>query len=241
MGQEARCACHWNGTTAEVKAVLEPPELILRGGVRRHIPLAEMKQVRADGDHLLFSFEGQSIALELGSALSAKWAKALLKPPASLAKKLGITPETTVHTIGSVDAAGLKEALAESRAVSHSEGDLIVARVDTPAELAATLKKIAAPLSRGVPIWLIYRKGPGHALNESIVRSTALSAGIVDTKVAAVSDELTGLRFVARKSSSRIAARKVLSSHPHPTAQECHGARENADGDHGRNQTKSVS
>ena len=74
-----------------------------------------------------------------------------------------------------------------------------MARVDTPAELAATLKKIAAPLSRGVPIWLIYRKGPSHALNESLVRRMALAVGIVDTKVAAVSDELTGLRFVKRK------------------------------------------
>jgi hypothetical protein len=31
------------------------------------------------------------------------------------------------------------------------------------------------------------------------VRSTALATGIVDTKVAAVSSTLTGLRFVQRK------------------------------------------
>jgi len=199
MGQEARCACRWNSTTAEVKALLEPPDLILRGGIRRRIPFAAMKQVRAVGDQLLFSFEGQSIALELSGALAAKWAKTLLKPPPSLAKKFGITPETTVHAIGVVDDAALKKALAESRAVSRTEGDLIVARVHTPAGLATALKKAAASLSRGVSIWLIYRKGPGHALNESLVRRMALAVGIVDTKVAAVSDELTGLRFVKRK------------------------------------------
>jgi hypothetical protein len=36
-------------------------------------------------------------------------------------------------------------------------------------------------------------------LNESLVRSTALAKGIVDTKVAAVSPALTGLRFIKRK------------------------------------------
>jgi hypothetical protein len=199
MGQEARCLCHWNGTAAEVKALLEPPDLILRGGIRHRVPFAQMKQVRAEGDQLLFLFEGRSIALKLGSALATKWARALLKPPASLAKKLGVRPETTVHTIGDVDDPALKKALTESRAVSHIRGDLIVARVGTPAELSTTLKRAAVSLSRGVPIWLIYRKGPGHALNESLVRSTALAAGIVDTKVAAISDQLTGLRFVKRK------------------------------------------
>jgi hypothetical protein len=54
-------------------------------------------------------------------------------------------------------------------------------------------------LAEGVPIWFIYRKGPGHALNENLVRSRALDVGIVDTKVSAVSRDLTALRFVKRR------------------------------------------
>lgn len=40
MGREATCTCDWNGIQAEVKALIEPPELILRGAIRRRIPIA---------------------------------------------------------------------------------------------------------------------------------------------------------------------------------------------------------
>ena len=49
MGREAECDCDWNGTKARVKALIEPPELILRGSLKQRIPFAEMKHVRVDG------------------------------------------------------------------------------------------------------------------------------------------------------------------------------------------------
>jgi hypothetical protein len=51
----------------------------------------------------------------------------------------------------------------------------------------------------GVAIWIAYRKGPGHAISESDVRSAGLATGIVDVKVASVSAQLTTLKFVKRK------------------------------------------
>jgi hypothetical protein len=182
-----------------VKALLEPPELILRGDVRRRVPFAKMKRIAADAELLRFEIDKEPVALELGSAMAAKWADALLKPPPTLMKKLGITPETTVRMMGSVDDAALKSALAEAKAVSKSKGDLIIARVDTPADLKAALVRAAGQLNSGTPIWFIYRKGPGHPLNESQVRETALATGIVDTKIAAVSGEFSALRFVKRR------------------------------------------
>lgn len=131
--------------------------------------------------------------------MAAKWAESLVKPPPTLAKKLGITPETTVRMIGPLDDATLKSAVSEAKARSEGKGDLILARVDTPASLNAALKKAADQLQLGVPIWFIYRKGPGHALNENHVRETALATGIVDTKIAAVSAEFSALRFVKRR------------------------------------------
>jgi hypothetical protein len=199
LGREAQCTCIWNGRKSQVKALLEPPELILRGETRRRVPFAQMKGVHAEGDSLHFSVDGEAVALVLGKTMAAKWAEALLKPPPTLAKKLGITAETKVCLIGSADDAALKAALAEAQAVSTKKGDLIVARVDTPAELHSALMKAADQLEAGVSIWFIYRKGPGHPLNESIVRDVVLATGIVDTKVAAVSAELTGLRFVKRR------------------------------------------
>jgi hypothetical protein len=199
MGREATCACDWGGAKTEVKALLEPPELILRGSLRNRIPIAAMKQIRADGKHLRFTFNGDPVALDLGSDMAVRWAKALTTPPPSLAKKLGITAESIVRMIGTVDDKALEQALSEAMDVTARSGSLILARVDTPGELAAALRKSTDDLNRGVPIWFIYPKGPGHALDEHIVRSTALATGIVDTKVAAVSSALTALRFVKRK------------------------------------------
>jgi len=199
MGLEATCVCEWNGSKAEVKALIEPPELILRGGLRKRIPTAHMSRVRIEGSCLCFTFEEERFTLHLGGSVAAKWAEALLKPPPTLAKKLGINAETTVRLIGKADDPALKEALAEAKNVSPQTGSLILARVDTPSDLTRALAKTADDLDRGVPIWFIYRKGPGHPLNEGLVRSTALAAGIVDTKVASVSTTLTALRFVRRK------------------------------------------
>jgi hypothetical protein len=200
MGREAVCTCIWNGEKSKVKALLEPPELILRGEMRRRVPFAKMKGVKAEGDLLHFKFESESVALQLGSTMAGKWADALLKPPPTLAKKLGITPETTVRMIGPIDDAALKSALAEAKSVSQRRGELILARVDAPADLVAALREAAVELKAGVPIWFIYRKGPGHSLNENQVRETALATGIVDTKIAAVSAEFSALRFVKRRS-----------------------------------------
>ncbi|WP_348260729.1 hypothetical protein P8935_13050 [Telmatobacter sp. DSM 110680] len=199
MGREAQCTCIWNGAECKVKALLEPPDLILRGEIRRRIPFAKMKTIQSDGDSLRFKFEGESVSLQLGNVVAAKWAETLLKPPPTLAKKLGITPESMVRVIGPVDDSSLKVALTKAKKVSKTTGELILARVDTPADLDAALHKAAGQLKTGVPIWFIYRKGPGHPLNENQVRQTALATGIVDTKIAAVSAVFSALRFVKRR------------------------------------------
>jgi hypothetical protein len=199
MGREANCVCEWNGSVAQVKALLEPPELILRGGIRNRIPFAEMKRVAADGDRLCFSFNKDKVCLILGKESAAKWAKALVTPPPSLAKKLGIAPASAVRIIGKIDDDALEQALSESRMVARGDAEVIVARVNTSAELHGAFAKAARLLARGAPIWIIYRKGSGHAINESDVRSTGLAAGIVDVKVASVSPVLTALKFVKRK------------------------------------------
>jgi len=200
MGREAECTCNWSGTAAQVKALIEPPHLILRGGLRRRLPLAELKSVHADGDCLRFDFDGEPVSINLGSALAAKWAAAITAPPVTLAKKLGITPETRIRMLGPVDDGALQDALAAAKHVSDKQGDLILVRVDTPADIAHGLKAAAPELAAGTPIWFIYLTGRGHALNENDVRSLGLAAGLVDTKVAAVSPRLTALRFIKRRS-----------------------------------------
>lgn len=199
MGREVVCTCEWEAQRIQVKALLEPPELILRGEVRRRIPFSQIQQLRASDDRLRFVFEGESYALELGSKLALKWLQAIQTPPPSLAKKLGISQDTVVRTVGAVDDSALEEALSCAKAISDKNADMIVARVDTREDLARTLGATAKQLAARTPIWLIYRKGRGHSLSENDVRSMGLAAGVVDTKVAAVSSKLTGLRFVKRR------------------------------------------
>jgi len=198
MGREANCVCEWNGKTERVKALLEPPDLILRGAIRRRIPFSAMKRVGVDGGRLRIDC-GDRLWLDLGEAMAAKWAQTMLAPPATLAKKLGIASGSAIRSIGKIDDDALGKALREGRMVTRGPADLIVARVNTQAELAGAFEKTADLLKDGAPIWIVYRKGPGHAIGESNVRATGLAAGVVDVKVASVSAQLTGLKFVRRK------------------------------------------
>lgn len=199
MGLESPSICEASGRKTAVKALIEPPDLILRGETRRRFPISSLQQVRAEGDRLLFTFQGEHFALTLGIARASKWVKALTTSQPSLAKKLGISADSVVWTIGPIDDEALQAALAAAGGIRDKDADLIVARVNSPADLARALQSAAGQLAARVPIWLIYPKGNGHPLTESDVRSMALAAGIVDTKVASVSPVLTALRFVRRR------------------------------------------
>jgi hypothetical protein len=181
-----------------VKALLETQEIILRGALRKRVPFKVMKQVAVHANQLQFNVGDETVALLLDPGVAEKWARAIKNPP-SLARKLGITATSIVHTIGRVDDNALKAAIAEASQVSNKQCTLIIACVDRPASVAHALQKSGSDLEQGVPIWFIYRKGPGHPLNEAQLRSIALAAGIVDTKTAAVSTTLTALRFNRRK------------------------------------------
>jgi hypothetical protein len=198
MGREAVCTCDWAGSVAEVKALLETSELILRGDIRKRVPFSEIKDVSVRPEILRFRVGQEKVELWLGAS-AAKWADVITSPPASLARKLGIKRETVVRTIGGIDDENLKSALTEAGEISEESSDLIVACVDTPEALQGVLDAAKAQLSQGVPIWMVYAKGPGHALNETAIRSLLRANGLMDTKVASVSSKLTALRFSKRK------------------------------------------
>lgn len=200
MGREEICTCDWAGTVAEVKALLETSELILRGDIRKRVPFSEIKGVKAQPDGLRFTVGGERVQLCLGPSVAAKWAAAIASPPPSLSRKLGITNETVVRAIGNTTDENLKSALQEAVSISAKDPDLIVACVDTPESLQETFKQARKQLLKSVPIWMVYAKGPGHPLNESAIRSFLRANGMMDTKVTSVSSQLTALRFSVRKS-----------------------------------------
>jgi hypothetical protein len=198
MGREAVCICDWAGKTAEVKALLETSEIILRGAIRKRIAFSEISGMKADGGRLCFTVNGEAVQLDLGTA-AGRWAAAITNPAPSLARKMGITDKIVVRVIGEVCDEALSEALAEAAGISRKDAGMIVACVDSPELLHGALRNAKAQLLKGVPIWMVYAKGPGHVINENAIRTLLRENGMIDTKVASVSGKYTALRFNYRK------------------------------------------
>lgn len=201
MGREANCECTFEGNTAKVKALLESTELILRGDIHLRAPLHALHHVRVESESLCFNLDMGPVRLDLGAAVAKSWAKKIKSLPPSLADRLGITGKI-VRAIGPISDRALDSALTSAARISTRNPDLILSCVDSPESLAATLREAKAQLIRSVPIWLVYRKGPGHPLNEAAIRTCLRAQGLMDTKVASVSSELTALRFNRPKSST---------------------------------------
>jgi hypothetical protein len=161
-------------------------------------PLQALQNVRVQGDRLCFTIDKEPVQLHLGAKVAGSWTKKIKALPASLADKLGITGKT-VRTVGSVFDHALDSALTSAAQIRAEKPDVIVACIDTPESLTATLRDAKKQLADGVPLWLVYRKGPGHPLNEAAIRTALRAHGLMDTKVASVSSELTALRFNLRK------------------------------------------
>ena len=203
MGREVTCTCERNGEPSQVKALIEPPHLILRGGIGLKIPIARLDNLAADGSRVTFHFKNDRFALVIGEEAAAKWVNILRKPLPTLANKLGIAPDTKIKVIGQIDDEALRGALEQGQIVLRGKVGIIIARVSTRPELENAVERSLELVLNGAHLWIVYRKGKGNAINEHDVRETGLAAGIVDVKVAAVSDQLTGLKFVRRKAAAK--------------------------------------
>ncbi|MCA1630173.1 MAG: DUF3052 domain-containing protein [Acidobacteria bacterium] len=79
--------------------------------------------------------------------------------------------------------------------------DLVVLFVEGRADLLKSFEKLAARLAPAGMLWVAWRKKSSGAqtdLDENVVRETGLEAGLVDTKVCAIDETWSGLRFVRR-------------------------------------------
>jgi hypothetical protein len=202
MGLEASCHCVWAGQAGECKVLLETHELIVRGAIRRSVPIASLSRVRVEGEQLFFRAGEDDVVLNLGAKLAQSWAKKITTPPPTLAAKLGISNAARLALIGEFETEELKAAIAEAGATEGKDANLILALVKTNNDLNYTLDRYPA-FADNPPIWIVYPKGPGKPLSESQIRSTLRHEGFIDTKVASVSQTLTALRFIKRASSSK--------------------------------------
>ena len=196
MGREATCTVRVGTQTAEVKALLESTELILRGAIKRRYAITALQGVQAVDGELRFLADGERVVLQLGAADAASWAKKIATPSPSLAAKLGVSPDKPAFVFGTLDDAVLRAALK-----GHTTGDvqaasLLVALMHTQAELdAAIAQHQRMPCAA---MWAVYPKGRGVALTDASIRTALRALGYVDNKSSAVSDTLTATRYVRR-------------------------------------------
>jgi hypothetical protein len=191
VGREAVTRAEWKGDVAEVKALLESREIILRGAIKARLPVDAMVDAHIDGDDLVLRSGGDRLVLSLGAAEAAKWLKALTTPPKSLAEKLG-----------------LKGALARVSGPWADDGELaeaLTGRIGEPAVMAVAVvltvdafeHAVIVALRDGLPTWFVHEKGKG-AVNDALIRTRLRAEGWIDTKTSAVSDRLTTTRYQPR-------------------------------------------
>lgn len=203
MGLDVQCLCHFGQESAEGRLQLEAGLLRFRGGFRLEIPTAEMTRVEAEGASLVVEWgDDQQASFRMAAGLAPKWVSKILSPP-SLLDKLGVKTGMKVTLVGTFDVdflADLAERTQASKRLAAGQ-DLILFAAATPKDLARVANIAGNYLAPAGALWVVYAKGRGHAIGEGDVRSAALDAGLVDTKVCAFSNTHTASKWVRPRSA----------------------------------------
>jgi len=117
----------------------------------------------------------------------------------SLFEKLGVFSDAHVALVGRHDetfAAALNERLAKAASQAlRTLYDLIFVRVDRLPDLNR-VSRAAPHLKSNGALWVFHPKGHGASPNAAEVRSTGISAGLVDNKISAYTETHSAMRFV---------------------------------------------
>jgi hypothetical protein len=199
MGREAVAVAHWNGEIAEVKALLEATEIILRGEIRARVSRATISSFSVEDDMLNVMSSGQLLCLELGHTEAVKWAAILSKPLPTLAQKLAIDASRRAFVIGQVDDAELAKALSGAVTQTRQDAAVLLAILTTEADLAEAVT--LGQETPHCPVWCVYGKGKFATVADSAIRTAMRASGFVDTKTSGVSEKMTATRYQLRAAS----------------------------------------
>lgn len=112
--------------------------------------------------------------------------------------KLGVKPGARIAVVGLDDAGFLAELRGRTSAVTSGRvpraADLIFIYMDRTADLPR-LEKARRAIAPNGAVWVIWPKG-WRAFREDDVRAFGPTAGLVDIKVVAFSETLSGLKLV---------------------------------------------
>jgi hypothetical protein len=199
MGLMAECNVLCEQRTYRCKAYLEERELILRGEFRLTVPFAEIGSLESDDERLIVHRSGPDVTLVLGKD-ARKWA-AKITQPVSLIGKLGVKEGQVVSVLGVDDARFWEELRGRTSKIAVGtalkDSDWIFVAVESEDDLSR-LRTLKASLRKTGSIWAIWKKGRKE-LTETHIREAAKGVGLVDVKVARVSDALSGLKLMIPK------------------------------------------
>ncbi|HEX2063211.1 MAG TPA: DUF3052 domain-containing protein [Acidimicrobiales bacterium] len=130
-----------------------------------------------------------------------------------LARKLGVKAGHKVSLLHAPETWTIPELEPGVRIRGDLRGhpDVIVAFVRTETELRKWCPRLVEALTAEGSLWLVWpRKAGGHVsdVTEQSLRDELLPTGLVDTKVAALDDDWSGLRFVWRRDHRPSIARR---------------------------------
>jgi len=196
MGRELAGRMCFGKKTVTGKLLLESTEILFRGQPRLRIPFKDIRSLDAREGWLHVAWGQDEAAFELGGE-AEDWIRKI-KNPRGLMDKLGVKPDSCVAVVGLDDPEvleSLRERLGKlpGRALLRDR-DVILWRLRERGELSR-LANLRARLQRTGALWVIWPKGRKE-LREDDVRTAALAAGLVDVKVASISDTLSGLKLV---------------------------------------------
>ncbi len=121
-----------------------------------------------------------------------------------LVKKLGVKAGHVVALLDAPASWTIDDLPPETslRSDLRRRADVIVGFVRSQAELSRFGERVVKAIPADGSLWIAWpRKAGGHVsdMTEQSLRDTLLPVGLVDTKVAALDDDWSGLRFVWRK------------------------------------------
>lgn len=115
---------------------------------------------------------------------------------AEIARKLGIKPDSRVVVVGRHGSLGG----VPPDGAEHP--DVVVAYFSDASHLRAEVARLGKLIFPNGMLWIAWpRKAAGHQsdIDENLIRDAVLPLGLVDTKVAALGQDWSGLRVVWRK------------------------------------------
>jgi hypothetical protein len=196
MGLEADCTATIAGRSVAGKARLEDKDLTFRGKERLTIPLASVTSAEARAGRLEVRYAGGSASFDLG-AQAEKWALKL-RYPKSRIDKLGVKPGHRVALLGLEDADFLREVRERTDDIATTkpkrDTDLAFVMMTERAQLPK-LKTLRQSLKPEGAVWVVWPKGRKE-FREDDVRAAGPGAGLVDVKVVAFSETLSGLKMM---------------------------------------------